>query len=221
MDEATFEQVLDILNVTYPDHPMADLTAGQPYKVLIACLLSLRTKDDTSIPASNRLFQLADTPERMVALSAETIQKVVFPVGFYRNKSQTILNISQDILTRFGGTVPDTVETLLTLKGVGRKTANLVVGLGHRLPAVCVDVHVHRITQRLGYLHSKDPEETEMILRKRVPQSYWPVINRVLVRHGQEICKPVGPRCDICPVGNLCEKSGVKPRAIAIRTKLP
>lgn len=214
MDSKTMSRVLDTLDDAYDLHPMGELTRDNPYKVLVACVLSLRTKDEVMIPASQRLFAVADTPQKMVALSPETIEKLVFPVGFYKTKAQSIIDFSQKLLDEFGGNVPDTIDELLTLKGVGRKTANLVVGLGHGLPAICVDTHVHRICNRLGYIHTKTPEETEMVLREKLPAPYWSVINTVMVLHGQQTCKPIGPRCDVCPVSHWCQKIDVKPRAV-------
>ena len=164
MDSETMGQVLDTLDGSYDLHPMGELTRNNPYKVLVACVLSLRTKDEVMIPASQRLFAVADTPQKMVGLSPEAIEKLVFPVGFYKTKAQSIIDFSQKLLDDFDGQVPDTIDELLTLKGVGRKTANLVVGLGHGLPAICVDTHVHRICNRLGYIQTKTPEETEMAL---------------------------------------------------------
>lgn len=205
-------KILRILENTYQTHPMGDVTERDPYRVLIGCILSLRTKDDVTIPACERLFGKADTPEGMLKLTPEEIQRIIYPVGFYRNKSETLLEISQDLLDRYGGEVPDTIEELLTLKGVGRKTANLVVGLGHKKPAICVDTHVHRINNRLGYIETKTPDETETALRGKLPVEYWDIVNRVLVRHGQEICKPIGARCDICPVAEYCRKIDVRAR---------
>jgi endonuclease III len=213
LSTADMEQVLDILDTSYEVHPMGELTSGQPYKVLVACLLSLRTQDTVSIPASKRLFMLADTPEDMIKLSAEQIERIIFPTGFYKNKARDILLFTQRILEDFDGKVPDTMEGLLTLKGVGRKTANLVLGLGFHLPAICVDIHVHRICNRLGYLKTKDPEATEMALREKLPAPYWLIINRAMVLHGQQTCRPIGPKCDLCPVASYCQKVDVKPRA--------
>src|SRR5690606_29628638 len=144
----------------------------------------LRTKDEVTMPASERLFALADTPQNMVKLSAETVAQAIFPVGFYKTKAQTIIDFSQKLLDDFNGQVPDTIEALLTLKGVGRKTANLVVGLGHGLPAICVDTHVHRICNRLGYIATQTPDETEAVLRAKLPLPYWNIINTMLVLHG-------------------------------------
>ncbi|MCE3236068.1 MAG: endonuclease [Vampirovibrio sp.] len=214
LDANVMGHILETLNGAYDLHPMGELTRNNPYKVLVACVLSLRTKDEVMIPASERLFVVADTPEKMVRLAPETIEKLVYPVGFYKTKAQSIIDFSQKLLDEFGGQVPNTIDELLTLKGVGRKTANLVVGLGHGLPAICVDTHVHRICNRLGYLQTKTPEETEMVLRNKLPQPYWSVINTVMVLHGQQTCKPIGPRCDVCPVETLCQKVDVKPRAL-------
>ena len=209
-----FTAMLDTLEKTYDFHPMDDLTRQDPYKVLIACILSLRTKDETSIPASERLFAVADTPEKLAKLPLETVQRLIFPVGFYKTKAQTIIDISQRLLDEFGGQVPATMEALLSLKGVGRKTANLVLGLGFRLPAICVDVHVHRISNRMGYLTTRDPEETEMALREKLPASHWSIINKVMVLHGQQVCKPIGARCDVCPVARTCRQIDVKARKV-------
>jgi endonuclease III len=204
--------VLDTLDTVYQYHPMAAITRQDPYKVLTACILSLRTKDETSIPASERMFVLAETPQDMVNVPIDALEKAIFPVGFYRNKARTILDISQDLLTRFNGQVPNTIDDLLTLKGVGRKTANLVMGLGHGLPAICVDIHVHRICNRFGYIVTDTPEQTEWLLRDHLPLTHWAVINKVLVLHGQACCRPVSPHCDCCPVADVCQKVNVKPR---------
>ena len=215
----TLLRVLDILAETHTYHPMDEITEGDPYKVLVACVMSLRTKDDTTIPLAQKLFEIADTPAKMVKLPLEEVQRLIFPVGFYKTKAQTILDFSQRLIDEFDGQVPDDIDTLLTFKGVGRKTANLVVGLGFRKPAICVDVHVHRICYRLGYLNEKTPEDTEMALRKKLPVEYWRVINKVMVLHGQAICKPIGPLCHACPVESLCQKVDVKPRAVKAVSK--
>jgi endonuclease-3 len=218
LPNSVMERVLETLDASYPSHPMGELTAGQPYKVLVACLLSLRTQDTVSIPASKRLFATADTPQEMVTLSQETIERIIFPTGFYKNKARDILAFSQRLLDEFNGEVPSTIDELLTLKGVGRKTANLVVGLGFGLPAICVDVHVHRICNRLGYLQTKTPEETETALREKLPPPFWLIINRVMVMHGQQTCRPIGPRCDICPVAIDCRRVDVTPRTVKRKT---
>ena len=190
---------------------MAEVAAERrdPFRVLIACLLSLRTKDETTGPAAARLFALADTPEAMLRLPAKRIERAIFPVGFYRTKARVLLGVCRDLLERFGGQVPDDIDRLLTLKGVGRKTANLVVTQGFNKPGICVDIHVHRISNRLGYVKTKNPTETETALRKQLPRRYWIGYNDLLVSFGQNICHPVSPRCSACPVRPRCARVGV------------
>jgi len=176
---------------------------------LIACILSLRTQDTTTGPAADRLFAVADTPRAMLALTPRVIERLIYPVGFYRTKARVILGICRDLLERFGGRVPDDIDTLLTLKGVGRKTANLVVTMGYGKPGICVDTHVHRISNRLGYVRTRNPEQTEMALRARLPKRFWIGYNDLLVSFGQNVCTPISPRCWGCPVTALCRKVGV------------
>jgi endonuclease-3 len=180
-----------------------------PYKVLISCILSLRTKDKTTAEASQRLFRVADNPSNMVKLSDTRIQKLIYPVGFYRNKAKAILGISRKILKDFDGRVPDNLEDLLKFKGVGRKTANLVLGLGFNIPAICVDTHVHRISNRLGWVRTKTPQETEEALEKIVPKEYWIDLNTILVTFGQNICAPISPFCSRCYVYGYCKRIGL------------
>jgi endonuclease III len=180
-----------------------------PFRVLIACLLSLRTKDETTGPASERLFALAATPESMRRLTPTQIERAIFPVGFYRTKARVILGVCRDLIDRHGGTVPDSIDELLTLNGVGRKTANLVVTQGFNKPGICVDTHVHRISNRLGYVKTKTPEETETALRAKLPRRYWIGYNDLLVSFGQNVCLPVSPRCSLCPIRAGCPRVGV------------
>ena len=180
-----------------------------PYQVLVACLLSLRTKDETTGPAARRLFALADTPERMLTLTKAQIEQAIYPVGFYKTKAQTVLDISHELVDKYGGRVPDKIDGLLTFKGVGRKTANLVVTLGYRKPGICVDTHVHRISNRWGYVETQTPEETEMALREKLPPQYWIEINDLLVAMGQTICHPTSPKCSLCPIEKYCAKMNV------------
>ncbi|HLO26672.1 MAG TPA: endonuclease III [Geobacteraceae bacterium] len=182
---------------------------GDPFKVLVSCILSLRTQDRTTATASERLFALADNPAAMAGLATEAIEKAIYPVGFYRVKAGQIREISRVLVERYGGKVPDDLDELLTLKGVGRKTANLVVTLGFGKPGICVDTHVHRICNRWGYLTTKTPEETEFALRAKLPKEYWLDINDLLVTFGQNQCHPVSPRCSTCPLGHLCARVGV------------
>jgi endonuclease-3 len=180
-----------------------------PFKILIGCLLSLRTKDETTGPAAARLFTLAGTAEAMLQLPVEHIAKAIYPVGFYRTKATTILEICRTLVERYGGQVPDTMEGLLDLKGVGRKTANLVLTMGFQKPAICVDTHVHRISNRWRYVHTKTPEDTEFALRRKLPPAYWMLYNDLLVSFGQNICKPISPLCGQCPLAGSCPKIGV------------
>ena len=181
-----------------------------PFRVLIACILSLRTQDTTTGPAAARLFAQAATPAAMLRLPAARIARLIYPVGFYRTKARVILGICRDLMERFGGRVPDTIDELLTLNGVGRKTANLVVTMGFNKPGICVDTHVHRISNRLGYVRTHTPEETEVALRQQLPRRYWIGYNDLLVTFGQNVCAPVSPRCSACPVVTLCPRIAVR-----------
>jgi len=181
-----------------------------PFTVLISCIISLRTKDDVTRAASDRLFAIASTPEAMAKLSPKTIEKAIYPAGFYRVKAKNIIGISKSLIRDFGGNVPNTLDELLTLKGVGRKTANLVVTMGYGKPGICVDTHVHRITNRWGFVKTRTPEETEFALRKTLPRRYWIVINDLLVAYGQNVCRPVSPKCGGCRLYGMCARAGVK-----------
>lgn len=180
-----------------------------PFLVLISCLLSLRTKDTTTLPVCERLFPQADTIDAFLKLTPGQLEKLIYPVGFYKTKARTILDICRDLKTRFGSQVPSTLEELLTLKGVGRKTANLVLTEGFGKPGMCVDTHVHRISNRLGYVDTRSPEETEFALRKKLPRQYWIEYNALLVTWGQNVCAPVSPKCSVCPVSDICLRRGV------------
>jgi endonuclease-3 len=186
------------------------LQTRDPYRVLVSCLLSLRTKDETTGPASLRLFALADSPEAMLGLTPLQIEKAIYPVGFYRTKARTILDLSHTLVEQYGGKVPDDLDELLKLKGVGRKTANLVLTQGFVKHAICVDTHVHRISNRWGYVRTKAPHDTEQALRAKLPRRYWMEYNDLLVAFGQTICQPVSPLCDgRCPVRKHCPRIGV------------
>jgi endonuclease-3 len=180
-----------------------------PFLVLVSTILSLRTKDRTTAEASERLFRLAETPERMLCLSAEQVIQAIYPVGFYRIKAAQILEICRVLLERHGGRVPDAMDALLAMKGVGRKTANLVLTQGHGLPGICVDTHVHRIVNRWGYVTTRTPDLTEQALRRVLPARYWIPINDWLVAFGQNLCAPVSPRCSGCPLLAHCARRGV------------
>ncbi|MEK6738330.1 MAG: endonuclease III [Planctomycetota bacterium] len=180
-----------------------------PFHVLISCLLSLRTKDQTTREASHRLFTIANNPQEMLRISTPDMEKLIYPVGFYRTKAVKIKEICGELLKTYKGKVPDEIDELLKLNGVGRKTANLVVTLGYQKPGICVDTHVHRITNRWGYVKTKNPYETEFALREKLPPQYWLTINDLLVTYGQNVCVPVSPKCTVCQVQKYCQKIGV------------
>lgn len=180
-----------------------------PFQILISTLLSLRTKDETTAVACKKLFALTATPEGMLKLSEEEIIRAIYPVGFYRNKAKTILHVCRELVDRYKSKVPDTAKELLTLKGVGKKTANLVAALGYNREEICVDIHVHRISNRLGYIKTKTPEETEYALRKRLPKKYWSLYNTLMVAFGKNVCRPLSPFCSRCPVSMYCDVVGV------------
>lgn len=184
--------------------------AGQtPFRILIATLLSLRTKDTLTAVVAPRLFAVADTPTAMRALGEERIAELIYPVGFYRNKARSIVQICTILIEQYAGAVPSDLDALLALPGVGRKTANLVLTAGFGLPGICVDVHVHRICNRWGYVNTRDPDKTELALRAQLPPEYWISINSLLVTLGQNICTPTSPRCSACPIAAYCLRIGV------------
>ena len=184
-------------------------TSRSPFMILISCILSLRTKDNTTLQAAERLFVLAKTPEAMMSLPVKTIEKAIYPVGFYRNKVRIIKNICKELVEKYHSKAPDEIDELLKFKGVGRKTANLVVTIGYGKPGICVDTHVHRITNRWGYVKTNTPEDTEFALRKKLPKRYWIIINDLLVTYGQNICKPVSPICSQCKIYKYCSRVAV------------
>jgi endonuclease-3 len=183
---------------------------NNPFRILISTMLSLRTKDAVTAIASKRLYELADSPTAILKLGAHEIEKAIYPVGFYRTKARNILTVCRELVDRYGGRVPEDIDALVALPGVGRKTANLVITLGFGKPGICVDTHVHRITNRWGYVQTKTPEQTEMALREKLPQEYWIEINDELVSFGQHLCHPTSPRCSICPLAQYCDRVGVK-----------
>jgi endonuclease-3 len=185
-------------------------TSGRdPFRILISCLLSLRTKDKTTSEASARLFALGHTPAGLLKLSRRRIERAIYPVGFYRTKAKAIHAICRRLLQMYDGQVPQSVDELVTLPGVGRKTANLVVTVGYQKPGICVDIHVHRISNRWGYVKTKTPEETEQALRGKLPKRYWITYNDLLVPYGQNLCQPVSPYCSRCKLIEMCDRVGV------------
>lgn len=177
-----------------------------PFIVLIACILSLRTNDRTTYPATMRMLTLAKTPKEFAVLDKDVLAEAIKPVGFYKNKASQIIELSKIIANDLNGKTPDTIEELTKFNGVGRKTANLTLAKGHNLPGICVDVHVHRISNRIGWVKTSMPDETEMELRKILPQKYWLDINTLLVTLGQNLCRPTNPKCGECPINKYCKK---------------
>ncbi len=214
MDNDNIGEVISILNKEAKKFNIPIVTEvswrKDAYHVLISCLLSLRTKDATTASAFARLRKLADTPYRMVKLTLRQIEQAIYPVGFYKTKAARIKDISDTLIKQYGGRVPDEIDELLKLHGVGRKTANLVVTLGYGKPGICVDTHVHRISNRLGYVKTKDPYGTEFALRDKLPQRYWIIYNDLLVAWGQNICVPISPWCSRCKIKNYCKRIDVK-----------
>lgn len=214
MTDREIHQAVRILRRQAPkwDTPVVTLMAEtyeSPFRVLISCILSLRTQDATTAKASHRLFAVADSPQAMVKLTAKQIATLIYPVGFYKTKAVQILEICRSIIDRHDGNVPDEIDELLTFKGVGRKTANLVVTLGYNKPGICVDTHVHRISNRWGYIKTATPEKTEIALRAKLPKQYWIEYNNLLVNFGQHLCRPISPLCSQCPVKKYCRQIGV------------
>jgi len=186
------------------------VSTGDPFKVLISTLLSLRTKDDTTADASKRLFNKASTPEEIIKLGEKNVGKLIYPVGFYNVKAKNIVKLCKSLVDEYDSKVPDDLDELLKFDGVGRKTANLVITVGFNKPGICVDIHVHRISNRFGYIKTMTPDQTEMVLRKKLPKKFWIDYNYILVSFGQHLCRPVSPFCSICPVEKYCLKKGVE-----------
>lgn len=210
-----FQAILEILKESTKgmQRPMSRLIVekyGQdPFLVLVSCLLSLRSRDSMTYEVSQRLFEQAKTPRELLALASRDLEAIIKKIGFYRKKAATLQMVSRMLIERFDGKVPATEEELLSLPGVGPKTANLVLSVGFNKPAICVDVHVHRVCNRLGLLTTKTPEQTEAALKVLVPRQQWSQINDLFVMWGQNICTPLSPRCSICPLSPLCPKRGV------------
>jgi endonuclease-3 len=207
-------QILNILKVEYASWKAPIVTyiknaRGTPYKILISTLLSQRSKDETTAGAVERLFNEAQTPEEMLSIPENRIRELIYPIGFYKVKTLRILRISEIIINNYGGHVPEELDELLKLPGVGRKTANLVITLGFNKPGICVDTHVHRISNRWGYVKTKKPDETEKRLREKLPFEWWIPYNDILVAFGQTYCKPLSPLCSKCPVEKYCPKIGI------------
>jgi len=215
MKSTDINSVITILREEYKkwQKPAVTVVAqcnGSPFKVLVSCIISLRTKDEVTALASARIFAHAQTPEAMRCLSVQEISQLIYPAGFYHTKAAQIAELSCRLIDEYGGKVPDTIDELLKFKGVGRKTANLVITSGFGKPGICVDTHVHRICNRLGYVATKTPEQTETALRSKLPPEYWIEINDLLVAFGQNHCSPVSPHCSNCKLSGVCDRIAVK-----------
>jgi len=183
-----------------------------PFVILISCLLSLRARDTATYPVSCKLFKRARTPEELLAIPLEELEAILFPLGFYRKKAQTVHSACRELIKRFESRVPSTEAELLSIKGVGRKTANLVMAAAFEVPSICVDTHVHRIANRLGWINTKNPDETERALKELVPKEHWISLNTYLVLWGQNVCTPLSPKCSQCNLSSQCPKIGVGKR---------
>ena len=214
MDDTKINDVIKILKKELAVGTMpivSHLAENQrdPFMILVSTLLSLRTKDEVTAVATERLFALATTPAEMLKVPQAKIAKTIYPVGFFRVKARTIHSVCRDLIKRFNTKVPDDLDELLSIKGVGRKTANLIVSLAYGKEGICVDTHVHRISNRLGYVKTKTPDETEFALRAKLPHKYWIIYNTIMVAFGRKTCKPVSPLCSKCPVFKYCDRIGV------------
>jgi len=211
--DGEIHQVIKILREEYRKWNPPTVTevakSRDPFQTLVSTIISLRTRDEVTSSASRRLFSFAMTPEDMVKLGSSEIEKLIFPAGFYRIKAKNIIEISKRIITDFGGKVPNSLDELLKLPGVGRKTANLVITLGYGKPGICVDTHVHRVSNRLGYVTTHTPHDTEFALRKKLPPEYWIEYNDLLVTFGQNLCTPLAPFCSKCRLYSYCVRKGV------------
>ncbi len=217
MEEQYWDEIFSSFRKAIEDEgrtlPSLSIIAGEkddPYRVLIATILSLRTRDVVTLASSKNLFLLADTPEAMLALGLDEIEKAIYPAGFYKTKAKTIHAISEMLLSEYGGRVPSTSAELMKLPGVGIKTANLTLNLGFGIEAICVDCHVHKIANRMGWVNTKTPEQTEVALQRVMPRRFWIPLNELLVIYGQLICTSVSPWCSRCPQQQDCPKMGVK-----------
>jgi endonuclease-3 len=210
--DACLSRITETLSKEKGGLPSVSLIASRnndPFRVLVSTLISLRTKDEVTLAASDRLFALADTPQAMVKIPRQAIEEAIYPAGFYRVKARNILEVSRLLIENHNGLVPCEREQLLSLPGVGVKTANLTLNLGFGIDAICVDTHVHRISNRLGWIHTRTPEESEKALERIMPRRHWIGLNEMLVTFGQQICKPISPHCSRCLCQTDCPRLGV------------
>jgi len=214
MKTETIDKIISILKKEVAKFPVPAVgriaaETADPFRILISCLLSLRTRDEVTEAASDRLFHLAATPQSIATLHRNQIEKAIYPVSFYRNKTGQILSLSKMLLQHYNGNVPKEMDDLLRLPGVGRKTANLVLTVGFGQYGICVDTHVHRISNRLGLIKTKTANESEMALYETLPKRYWMTYNDILVPYGQFICRPISPFCGGCKIAIFCSKVGI------------
>lgn len=214
MTNKDIDQVMELLGqhfnrVQTPVVDLIQVQGGSPFKILVATILSARTKDETTSRVVAELFERISVPDDLDKISAEELDRIIFQVGFHNTKTKHLKELPKVLREKFGGEIPSEIDDLIQLPGVGRKTANLVRAVAFSLPAICVDVHVHRICNRWGYIKTKNPLETEMALRKKLPAQHWLDINSYVVAFGQSLCKPRKPDCDICPIFQYCKRIGV------------
>ncbi len=209
MNDALIPTVLKILDATYPTIPMHEVHGQDPFQLLVAVILSQRSRDSVTVPTASKLFAVAKTPQEFVDLQVERLEELIHAIGFYHEKAIAIKTMSQMLLDDFGGQVPKTEKELLSLPHVGRKTANIILTTFFDTPQIAVDIHVHRITNRLGWVTTTKPEQTEKELTKITPRKFHSIVNRVFVAHGQTICLPRHPKCELCPIEKYCAKVGV------------
>lgn len=188
---------------------LIDIYGRKPYLILISCLLSLRAKDFTTVLVSQELFKYVRTPQQMLKIPTKKLEKLIFSIGFYKKKARLLHSVSQDLIKRFGGKVPKTKKELLSIDGIGQKTANLVLAEAYGIPGICVDTHVHRVSNRLGLVKTKTADQTEKALEKIIPKKYWIELNPLFVMWGQQVCTPISPKCSTCAISKLCPKIGV------------
>lgn len=216
IDEGNIDKVLKILERELPTWkaPVVELIVKRgrrtPFEILVSALLSYRTKDEVTYEASKRILKIAPNPKRMLELSEEEISKLIYPVGFYRVKARRLREISKILVEKYGGEVPNSMEELLKLPGIGRKAANIIMNRAFKVPSISVDTHVHRISNRWGFVNTKRPEETERELRRKLPPEWWSEYNKILVAFGQTICRPLNPKCEMCPIKDYCPQIGVR-----------
>ena len=217
IDEKNIEEVFKILEKTLKEGTMVNKFVKEkynPFQLLVATILSARTKDELTEYVSRKLFKKVKSPGDLLKLSKEELEKEIYPVGFYKTKARNLLKLAKILLEKYGGKVPDKFEELLKLPGVGRKTANILLSYAFGKPAIAVDTHVHRIFNKWGFVNTKTPEETEIALRKKLPKKLWKMVNNLLVSFGKNICKPINPLCEKCPINELCPHPKIKENKI-------